>query len=411
MQLNAPQLDREVLDKLPPGPLGIAVSGGSDSTALVHLLNDWGGRPLAAVTVDHDLRPGSAAEAIAVATMCRSLRIPHTTLTWQGWNGRGNLQDAARTARRQLITTWAKRHHLGAVALGHTADDQAETFLMRLSRGSGLEGLSSMESETHADGLSWVRPLLPIRREALRDYLKERGINWVDDPSNDNPAFGRVRMRNALKTLQNEGIDVPRIVATTRRLQSAKEVLFTATRDLADVAATMHPAGDMTIDIPRLLGARRAVQLRLLSEALRHISAAYYAPRAHQSEAILDALDGETFEDQALIGCLVRRSGQTLTLRREPARVAGPAPTTSLWDDRWRITGPDMPNAQVAALGEPGLSHYPAWRETGLARETLLTTPAIFEGETLIAAPFVEESPSWHAEFAPVSAFFTMRQT
>jgi len=404
-------LDPDALAAVGEGPLCVAVSGGSDSTALLHFLHAWGQRPLVAVTVDHGLRTASAAEAIGVAEACRALRIPHTTLKWEGWSGRGNLQDAARTARRTLIAKWAKKHAISTVALGHTADDQAETFLMRLSRGSGLEGLAAMEPVSHAESITWVRPLLGLRRDALRAYLDDKNISWIDDPSNDDTAFDRVRMRKALSTLSDEGIDVPRIVATTKRLQSAKQVLFTATRDLAEMAVAMHPTGHVTIDTGRLLAARPAVQLRLLSEALRHVAAAYYAPRAHQCEAILKALEANTFADQALIGCLVRLNGGTLTLAREPARCAGPAKTTETWDDRWRILGPHEDALTAAALGEGGLEARPNWRQAGIPREILLTTPGIFRGETLVAAPFIDENGPWRAEFAPVSAFFTMRQT
>ena len=411
MRLTSADLDPDVLGAIPDGPLAVAVSGGSDSMALLHLLKEWGARRLFAVTVDHGLRPDSAAEAISVATSARALKIPHATLKWEGWDGRGNLQDKARTARRELIANWARRRAIPAVALGHTADDQAETFLMRLARGSGLDGLASMEGVTEADGIIWVRPLLTLRRDDLRRFLTTAGINWIDDPSNDDPAFDRVRMRTALKSLSEEGIDVPRIVATTKRLQSAKQVLFTATRDLAEAAARMHPAGDLTIDLTRFLPAAQAVRLRLFSEALRHVSASYYAPRAYQCETIMDDLAKERFADQAVHGCLIRQKGETLAIRREPARVGPPVAFGQIWDDRWRLTGLVENDATIAALGESGLAQRPNWRNSGLSRETLMTTPAVFRGETLVAAPLVDKNSPFTAELTAKSVFFMPRQS
>ena len=148
-------------DSAGSGPLGVAVSGGGDSVALLLMLATVArGRPLAAVTVDHGLRPESGDEAAAVEALCAARGIPHATLRWNGWDGAGNLQDRARQARRTLIGAWARANGIGAVALGHTLDDQAETFLMRLARGSGVDGLSGMAPATRAEGVLWLRPLL-----------------------------------------------------------------------------------------------------------------------------------------------------------------------------------------------------------------------------------------------------------
>ena len=130
----------------PPPALGVAVSGGSESTALLIHLHDWAGPrgvALHAVTIDHGLRPEAAAEAAGVAALCARLAVPHDTLPWR-WDGRGNLPDAARRGRQALISDWAAARGIADVALGHTADDQAETLLMRLGRGSGVDGLAAM---------------------------------------------------------------------------------------------------------------------------------------------------------------------------------------------------------------------------------------------------------------------------
>ena len=142
---DALTLDADVLAQIPDGPLGVALSGGGDSLALLHLLHDWGQRELHAVTVDHGLRPASMAEALRAGEMAAHLGISHQIFRWDHEEISGNLQDAARSARRTLIADWARGKSLAAVALGHTADDQAETFLMRLARGSGVDGLSAMD--------------------------------------------------------------------------------------------------------------------------------------------------------------------------------------------------------------------------------------------------------------------------
>jgi len=184
------------------------------------------------------------------------------------------------------------KHGVAAIALGHTADDQAETFLMRLARGSGVDGLSSMEPIRVEDGVMWVRPLLGVRREALRGYLAEIGAAYVDDPSNEDESYDRVKVRQALGTLGALGIDVPKISKTTERLRSAKQVVYTATRDLSLACCEVTLAGELKVDQERLLSGQRSLQLRIMSEAVRFVSGSYYAPRAYLIENVLDQLAG-----------------------------------------------------------------------------------------------------------------------
>ena len=401
-------LDLDLLASLPEGRLGVAVSGGGDSVALLHLLTAWGERELAIVTVDHGLRDESAEEARAVGVLAASMGHPHDTLHWSNWNKRGNLQDAARTARRSLMARWASQNQIAAIALGHTADDQAETFLMRLARGSGVEGLSSMEPKRVEDGVTWVRPLLGVRREALRAYLLEIGAQYVDDPSNEDESFDRVKVRQALGTLGALGIDVSKINKTTDRLRSAKQVVYTATRDLSLACCHATKAGELKVDLARLLSAQRSIQLRILSEAVRFISGSYYAPRAYMVEGLLDQLELK-FQAATLHGCIVRPDGDGIVVRREPGKAEGPVPIGSVWDGRWLMSGDgprDAGSGQVEALGEAGLKQCGTWRDTGWSREALLTTPALFQDERLIAAPLAGYGEGWSARISLVNPFF-----
>lgn len=405
MQLDyATALDLELLEGLPSGRLGVAVSGGGDSVALLHLLQAWGGRDLAVVTVDHGLREESAEEAAAVGVLAASMGYPHDTLHWTERKKRGNLQDAARTARRQMMTDWAVSNGVQSIVLGHTADDQAETFLMRLARGSGVDGLSSMEPFRIEDGIVWARPLLGVRREALREYLAEIGAAYVDDPTNDDDSFDRVKVRRALGTLGALGIDVPKISKTTERLRSAKQVVYTATRDLSLAATRVTLAGEITLDVDRLLSGQRSLQLRILSEAVRFVSGSYYAPRAYMVENVLDQLEG-TFLAATLHGCIVRSGKDGLVIRREPGKTEAAVPVGQIWDGRWKVSGSG--DGEIAALGEAGLALCGGWRDTGWAREALLTTPAVWHGGKLIAAPLAGLSEGWSAEISLQNPFFS----
>ncbi len=381
----------------------MAVSGGGDSVALLHLLSAWGGRDLAIVTVDHGLRDESADEAQAVGVLAQSMGYSHDTLAWVGRKKRGNLQDAARTARRSLMAEWAREKGIGSILLGHTADDQAETFLMRLARGSGVDGLSSMEPSRVEDGVIWARPLLGVRREALRGYLGEIGAAYVDDPSNEDESYDRVKVRQALGTLGALGIDVPKISKTTERLRSAKQVVYTATRDLSLACCEVNLAGELKVDAERLLSGQRSLQLRIMSEAVRYVSGSYYAPRAYMVENVLDQL-GEDFLAATLHGCIVRKNAGGVVVRREPGKTEEAVPVGQIWDGRWKVSGGDA--GEIAALGEAGLAQCETWRESGFAREALLTTPAIWQGGALVAAPLAGFGEGWRAEISLTNPFF-----
>ncbi|MGV8951126.1 MAG: tRNA lysidine(34) synthetase TilS, partial [Cypionkella sp.] len=191
--------------------LAVAVSGGSDSLALLHLAHQAAGQlgwDLQAVTVDHGLRDEAAQEAAQVGAICAGLGVPHQVLRWDHGEISGNLQDQARRARYALMTDWARAQGIARVWIGHTADDQAETFLMGLSRAAGLDGLSGMRPDWVEAGVRFERPLLGVSRANLRAYLTRRGVVWLEDPSNQNDRFARVRARRALTMLQPLGITV-----------------------------------------------------------------------------------------------------------------------------------------------------------------------------------------------------------
>lgn len=177
----------------------VAISGGSDSTALLHLMhNRRRDLPrLVAVTVDHGLRAGSAQEALRVAALCDRLGIEHRTMRWAGRKPKKGIQEAARLARYDLLRRCARSIGAGAVITGHTSDDQIETAIMRGERGTG-RGLAGMAEAMLHQGDCWIlRPLLAVRRSALRSMLSASGIGWTEDPSNADERFERTRLRQS----------------------------------------------------------------------------------------------------------------------------------------------------------------------------------------------------------------------
>lgn len=390
---------RRALGAVPPARLGVAVSGGGDSVALLDLLADWaatGGPALAAVTVDHHLRAGSAEEAEGVARLCADLGIRHVVLHWQDRQGSGNLSDRARRARYALIGGWAAGQGIGAVALGHTADDQAETVLMRLARGSGVDGLSGMAPRRQAGGIDWYRPLLGASRTDLRAYLTARGLTWTEDPTNEDTAFARVRARRALAALAPIGINAAGLNATAARMAMARAALEAAAADLARSAAHVE-AGDVVIARPPLEAAPEETRLRLLAHALCWVAAADYRPRLDSLRDAARAIGAG--RRHSLAGCLISPGRVRIRIAREYQAVRGiVAAPGAVWDRRWRLTGPAEAGDEVRALGPEGLRACPDWRAAGRPHLSLIATPAVWRGDRLLAAPQAGFAAGWRAE-------------
>lgn len=374
----------------PPARLGLAVSGGSDSMALMHLVQRWGGATLHVATVDHGLRPEATTEAAMVGDVARSLGLPHVTLHWQAWDGRGNLQDSARRARLGLLRDWAARSGLDAILLGHTRDDQAETVLMRLARGSGVDGLAGMAARRADASVLWLRPLLDISRAELREWLRAQGIPWCDDPSNDDPRFDRIKARQALATL---GLDTARLAETAQRMAEARIVLDLAASEAARrLGRAEH--GDILFQRPAFDALPADTRHRLLAEALCQIGSTPYRPRLAALQSALQA------PRATLHGCLITRGMDWWRVTREAHAVRDTEATPDhLWDNRWQVFAPagmsPSEDMQVRALGPEGLavcSDRAAWR---LPRMSLLASPSVWQGTRLIAAPLAGLSLDW----------------
>ena len=378
------------LGPLPAAPLGVAVSGGGDSVALLLLLHEKG-CDLRVATVDHQLRPAAAAEAAGVATLCQKLGISHEILVWDAPEFKGNLQKAAREARRDLLAVWARRHRLQHVVLGHTLDDQAETVLMRLARGSGVDGLAGMAAQRCVGGLCWHRPMLGLRRAALRDYLRRRGVGWVDDPSNEDRRYDRVKARQALEILAPLGVKAEGLANTAAHMRRARGALEAEVQALAKRSVAISNAGELGVS--GLEAAPREVQLRLLAAALGWVSGAGYRPRFTALEGLLAAcLSGAPF-GKTLHGCQIARRDATIVINREVSATPAPAPVQKTWDGRWGINLKDTKNLQIRALGEDGLPYCTAWRDSGHSRAALLASPSFWLGGLLQAAPLANFGP------------------
>lgn len=379
----------DFMDGLPDGPIGVAVSGGSDSVALLVLAVEWArksDRAVMAATVDHGLRDAAADEAKGVAKLCARMDVPHRILRWDGVHS-GNTQDAARRARQRLIGDWANEQSLAAIASGHTREDQAETFLLRLKRGSGVDGLAGMAPKIIKDDVLWVRPVLNARRAELREMLTARGVGWVDDPSNNDVRFDRVKIRNALKMLGEIGLSVDVLADTAGRMQTARGALEAATLGVAQRVAEPREIGSVRLIVSLLCDQPQEIQLRLLAHTLRWISGAEYRPRLNALKLALTAvIDGY---GHTLAGCLIAPKKNGITeVSREPAAMSPSDAQSGVFDGRWAC---DATEGIWRPLGKDGLQQRPDWREVAEHRNSLLSSPSLWYNNELKSAPFVDK--------------------
>jgi tRNA(Ile)-lysidine synthase len=303
--------------------VALAVSGGSDSTALLWLIARWRSEaaspPRASVlTVDHGLRPAARAECHSVKAAAAALGLPAHILRWRGRKPATGLQAAAREARYRLLLGWCRKHRAPALLTAHTLEDQAETFLMRLARGSGLDGLAGI-ADSERDGIAILRPLIGISRARLRATLEAARLTWSEDPSNEDPRFERVRVRTLLAALSRQGLSAAALALSARRLGRARRALEEATAALRAAAVTAE-AGAWRIDLALLAAAPEELRIRLLARVLAEASPAGAAPELAAVERLADWAASGKGSARTLAGCRIARRAKVLSVRREPPR-------------------------------------------------------------------------------------------
>ena len=312
----------------------ISSSGGPDSTALLWLMARWRkarkrGPQLIAVTIDHGLRPESKREAQDVAKLARKLGVAHRTLRWTGRKPNTGIQEAARLARYRLLAEAARKAGTNYVLTAHTLDDQAETVLFRLARGSGIGGLAGMAQAAPVPlddpgGVLLVRPLLGVPKSRLVATLNAAKVPYADDPTNRDPRFARPRLRELMPVLDREGLTADRLALLARRV---RRVEFTI-HQVVNHAATVLSPGQWTAGEPVQFEARSffdlpdEIALRLLGRAID--AAGDEGPvELGKLETLCDALfkarHAARFR-RTLAGAVVTISGGSLSIERAPAR-------------------------------------------------------------------------------------------
>ena len=315
--------------------LVLAVSGGSDSTALLVMAVGWAKqlkkrRPkLLAVTIDHGLRAESAREAAAVKRLARELGVPHRTLSWRGNKPKTGLQETARLARYVLLAQAALREGYEHVLTAHTLDDQAETVLFRLARGSGVTGLAGMAYASPLPAgrqgtIFLVRPLLHVAKSRLIATLKVAGVGHNDDPSNSDPRFTRARLRTVMPELAREGLDAPCLARLAKRMRRAEATIEFAV-GAARAALAPDPwreRGPIVFEAARFGDLPAEVGLRLLGRAIAHTGDEGPVELGKLEELYEALRQSRSRLRRTLAGASITLARDRLIVERAPARRA-----------------------------------------------------------------------------------------
>lgn len=407
----------------------LAVSGGSDSMALMVLAARWlqsglapAGLTLEVATVDHGLRTGSAREAEWVAQRARALGFSHTTLVWGGDKPGSALQARAREARYALLVAHARavksEASTAAVVTAHTADDQAETLLMRLGRGSGLDGLAGMAPSRPLlpDGsVRLVRPLLGLSKAYLAATLEEAGGTWLDDPSNERLDFERVRLRAAQDHLSALGLSNDKLALSAERLTRARDALERVADARLAALADDHGGVFASLDRAAWEAEPEDIRVRLLARLLGAFGGNAKPAQLSQVEAAVAALARGRPVAQTLGGCIVSQGRTTLRLYREPGHhalselVLLPGEEV-VWDWRFRVKyevsdekSTDRPSERPDRGGNPvavrplGLAAYATLRgalppQDRPPARAAAGLPSIWSRERLLAVPSLPQA-------------------
>ncbi|MDR3325792.1 MAG: tRNA lysidine(34) synthetase TilS [Rhodospirillaceae bacterium] len=376
--------------------VAVGVSGGADSLALCLLAEDWAharGGHIVALSVDHGLRSESTEEMQQVSTWLNSYNIIHHILNWHGEKPTTGIQSIARKMRYALMCDWCINHDLLYLLLGHHQDDQAETFLLRLSRGSGIDGLASMTHSVYQEKIHLLRPLLDVSHERLIATLNSREQSWIEDPSNTNEIYNRVRFRHNIgPILEKEGIDNRRLATTTIYCDRARQALEVMTNTVMVRAVMLDDRGFALINMKVIKEIPDDIALRLLTRLCRTISGKIYPSRMERLERLFSELRVGIKCRRTFAGCIFVPKSTGLLVYREPSRVESnlfvQAGERILWDCRFTLYLSGQGSGHISGLGHSGwLSIRSKLRNPKIPLEIVASLPTLIDHYGILNVP------------------------
>lgn len=393
--------------------------------ALAHLLHRWvkdHSGTLVAFTIDHQLRPEAAQEAQHVSAWCGAHNMPHVILTWDKKNHPPHItHEEARAARHQLLRQACSKKNIRHLFLAHHADDQAETYLIRLAKNSGPDGLAAMPVTRDDNGIMLCRPLLPLRKYVLEDYCAAHNIPFIRDPSNHSEKFLRGQLRTAYQLLDKTNQETGALYEKARQAGMARAAADIETNAWLKSHAQASPYGFITFQTSAWRNAAPALHERSLTRALLCMSSADYPPRSKALTHLIKKLLNNKESLHTLSGCFIEDNDTHITIAREDRAIDDERVFHDgmVWDERFMVMvnhsahhanpflgeddaeiyikklGPHS-RAALETMGAPAVAALPA-----TIRKTL---PALYKDNNLFVIP------TFTTGQAPVNAVFSPRR-
>ena len=389
--------------------IAIAVSGGVDSMVLMNLakesdfLND---KNVFILVVDHDLRAESKQEAKFVKNEAKKIGFPTRILKWKGSKPNKRIQEEARNKRYSLLINFCRENNINNLYLAHHLDDQIETFLFRMFRGSGLQGLTSFSSSYERNGLTLIRPLIDTPKSELISYARRKKINWVEDPSNENQKYDRVKLRKVLPLIYKEGFDKKVFLKSVKKLRLANQALDQITKEFVLQYVIINKNISVFIKKELFLTAPEDVQLRVLQNTIRIFSGErYYSPNYLKILNLMNwARNDNDISAKTLGGTIFRKRKGGLILYKEVKKLNDIKPIKlskskyKAWDNRFLIKINKSVKGEISYLGNEGVKILKSKKIlgkkgfNGIPLTALYSIPAMWDGKRLISAPFFDYS-------------------
>ena len=405
--------------------IGVAVSGGPDSMALLWLANRWArmaGAKLFAYSVNHDLRAAAQGELEVVAQYCRSIGLLHRALTWEGEKPATGLQAAARQARYDLLTQACRADQIDHLLLAHHLEDQAETLLMRIEKDSGPDGLAGMSSVSERDSIKLLRPLLSISKAKLLAIVEANSLPHFIDPSNSDPRFLRAGLRDLAEPLARSGVTAERLGRLAESMGRARAAMDKHCRNWLNQNAEVSPLGYVRLSLQDWRESRPVFRERLLSQLLSLVGGAEWPVRSARLQRLCDwLLTANVGEKRTLGGCELTNEGTRLLITREPEVIREQLilqPKAILrWDRRFTLRNLGNQPVRISANGErlrrrakllAASTFEPHFNPGAIPKSALFSLPAVTHLDGRVSVPhFVaSEAETFACHGAEVTARF-----
>ena len=375
--------------------LAVAVSGGADSLALLYLYSNWKkenapSQDSLVLTVDHKLRKQSRAEARGVAEICNRIGLPHKILVWNEEHPKSNIQAVAREKRYELMESEMTKIGIKHLLLAHHKNDQAETFLNRLARGSGVYGLAAMSKQVNFGNLVLLRPLLDVTKDQLIATLETADWSWFEDQTNKDLKYLRTKIRNLIPVLEDVGITVERLAGTAQRMQRVVSALNYSIDVLAKIAIERHPAGPTKLDVKSILDAPEEISMRLLANLVCVVGGNKYVPRFEKIENLYMSITGKNNQKFKILTVggtqfeISKRDNKIVWLFREygsgiEQQKINPG-ESYFWDNRFQIAISD---------NSPGAVNVCALRDFKDSDKLIINFPTLWPKKNFQTAPVI----------------------